>query len=253
MDIIKFHKITTKELKAIQDRIECLVPNWLEVGMYREAVLRGIIRNFLPKNFDVASGYVARQTNNRGSHEVSPQIDIIIYNNNFPILFKKEELVVVTADSVGAIIEVKSNDRVETLKKTLTKCNKIGRFIFNGKYDKSIPLFNGIFYYNLKGKTDIHLKKTLTGDPLRDSKKLEPNKYVVDHISFGEDKFYKFWKKEIITESSRNYLYKMPELSFSFFISNLISYIQYDSVVNNNFLWFPTDKSFKDRSRLWEF
>ena len=253
MNIIEFHKITTKELKAVQDRIECLVPNWLDVGMYREAVLRGIIRNFLPKNFDVASGYVARQTNNRGSHIVSPQIDIIIYNNNFPVLFKTEELVIVTADSVGAIIEVKSNDKSETLADTLKKSNKIGQFIFNGKREKSIPLFNGIFYYTLKGKTDIHLKNCLAKDFLRDSKKNRPNKYIVDHIAFGEDKFYKFWKKESITENSRNYLYKMPELSFSFFISNLISYIQPDSVANNSFLWFPTDKNFKERSRIWHF
>jgi hypothetical protein len=87
MNTIEFHKTTTKELKAIQDRIKNLVPNWLEDGMYKEAVLKSIIQNFLPKNFDIASGYVIRPTQIRGNHEVSKQIDIIIYDNSFPVLF----------------------------------------------------------------------------------------------------------------------------------------------------------------------
>lgn len=252
MNTIEFHKTTTKELKAIQDRIRNLVPNWLEDGMYKEAVLRSIVKNFLPKNFDIASGYVIRQTNSRGTHEVSPQIDIIIYDNNFPVLFHREELVVVTADSVRAIIEVKSSLKSESVTKTLNKSNSKGEFIFEGKQNKSLPLFNGIFYYNLNLETDDQLKKYLSKDKLRISRQDPANKYAVDHISYGENKFFKFWKGEI-TGETRNYLYETTELSFSFFISNLISYLQPETVENNNFLWFPIDKSFGERRILWNF
>lgn len=252
MNTVEFHKTTTKELKAIQDRIRNLVPNWLEDGMYKEAVLRSIIKNFLPKNYDIASGYVVRQTIERGTHDVSPQIDIIIYDNNYPVLFHREELVVVTADSVRAIIEVKSSDKSESVTKTLKKSNAKGKFIFEGKHDKKLPLFNGIFYYNLDMKTNAQLKTYLFKDKLRESA-LEPtNKFIVDHIAYGENKFFKFWKGEI-TEETRNYLYETTELSFSFFISNLISYLQPETVAINNFLWFPIDKNFEERKIFWKF
>jgi hypothetical protein len=251
MNTIEFHKTTTRELKSIQDRIRNLVPNWLEDGMYKEAVLRGLIRSFLPKNFEVASGYVARQTAERGTHRVSQQIDIIIYDNNYPVLFKKEELVVVTADSVRGIIEVKSSDQSENLSETLLKCNKKGQFIWEGKQNKDVPLYNGIFYYNLNRNTDEQLRKYLQKDSQRNSDVNPVNSFIVDHISFGEDKFYKFWKNQIVNEY-RNYLYLTQDLSFSFFISNLISYLQPSSVANNNFLWFPVDKGFEERI-LWNF
>lgn len=192
MNTIEFHKTTTRELKAVQDRIRNLVPNWLEDGMYKEAVLIGLIRNFLPKNFDIASGYVARQTSIRGKHEVSQQIDIIIYENNFPVLFKKEALVVVTADSVRAIIEVKSSTKSESVTTTLKKSNLKGEFIFKGKKDKTHPLFNGIFYYNLIDKTDEQIKKYLKKDSLRKSTIRPTNNFIVDHIAYGENKFFKF-------------------------------------------------------------
>lgn len=101
MDIIEYHKSTTNELKSIQNKIRSLVPNWLEDGMYKESVLRGVLRSFLPKSIDIASGYVVQQTGNRGEHLSSPQIDILIYDNTYPILFKKEEVVIVTADAVS--------------------------------------------------------------------------------------------------------------------------------------------------------
>jgi hypothetical protein len=251
MDTIEFHRSTTRELKAIQDRIRTLVPNWLEDGMYKEAVLKSAIRNFLPKNFDIASGYVIRKTGKRGRHEVSKQIDIIIYDNNYPVFFHKEELAVVTADSVRAIIEVKSSNKSENWTTTLKKSNEKGLFIYRGTKDKSITLFNGIFYYNLKNKTSDQIRNYLRKDIQRKSN-IPVNKFIVDHIAFGENTFYKFWKGNI-TEDTRNYLYSTSELSFTFFISNLIAYLQKETVANNNFLWFPIDKSFDERETLWRF
>ncbi len=251
MDTIEFHKTTTRELKAVQDRIRNLVPNWLEDGMYKEIVLRGVIRNFLPKSFDIASGYVAKQTSTRGGHIISPQIDIIIFDNSYPVLFKKEELVVVTADSVRGIIEVKSSDQSESVTETLRKSNEKGSFIFDGKHDKTLPIFNGIFYYNLNIKTDNQIKTYLQKDILSTSSNIETSKFAVDHISYGENKFYKYWKNEVTTVD-RNFLYQTKDLSFSFFISNLVSYLQPASVAQNNFLWFPVDKSFSERV-IWHF
>jgi hypothetical protein len=252
MNTIEFHRTTNRELKAIQDRIRTLVPNWLEDGMYKEAVLKSAIRNFLPKNFDIASGYVIRKTGQRGNHEVSKQIDIIIYDNTYPVFFHKEELAIVTADSVRAIIEVKSSTNSENCTTTLRKSNEKGQFIFEGSQNQTIPLFNGIFYYNINDKTAKQIERYLKKDKLRKSSLKPVNKYTVDHIAFGENTFYKFWKGKI-TEKTRNYLYTTTELSFTFFISNLISYLQTETVAKNNFLWFPIDKNFDERETLWRF
>lgn len=250
MNTIEFHKSTTLELKAIQDRIRNLVPNWLEDGMYKETVLRGLIKNFLPRNFDIASGYVARQTDERGNHTVSKQIDIIIFDNAYPILFRKEELAIVTADSVRGIIEVKSSVDSENLNETLTKCNEKGEFIFNDRAQNSPPLFNGIFYYNLNSKTDNQILTYLQNDALRVSNINPTNKFIVDHISYGENKFFKFWKNELPEpnriDGRRNFLYNVENLSFAFFISNLLSYLEPKSVERNKYLWFPVDKDFNE-------
>ena len=101
-------------------------------------------------------------------------------------------------------------------------------------------------------KTDAQIKTYLSKDRLRASTLVPTNKFIVDHIAYGENKFFKFWKGAI-TEETRNYLYETSELSFSFFISNLISYLQPETVANNNFLWFPVDKTFEARRILWRF
>jgi hypothetical protein len=68
----------------------------------------------------------------------------------------------------------------------------------------------------------------------------------VNHISFNKDIFYKFWNTR---EDDRNgYLYHIEDLSFSFFISNLISHLNEESVMFNNQLWFPVDK--EERSQI---
>ena len=77
MNTIEFHKTTTKELLAIRDRVRHLVNHWGEDGRYKEAVLKSVIQRFLPEKYCLSSGFVVKQTNNRGEHEASKQIDII--------------------------------------------------------------------------------------------------------------------------------------------------------------------------------
>ena len=113
----KFHLTTTKELLAIQDRVRNLIDHWGEDGKYKEAILKTVIKRFLPEKYSIVSGFVVRQTNVRGEHEPSPQIDIIIYDNSFPTLFKEGDFAIVTPDSVRAIIEVKANLQKQKNKK----------------------------------------------------------------------------------------------------------------------------------------
>ncbi len=245
MDTIEFHKSTAKELIAIKDRVRNLVNHWGEDGRHQEAVIKTMIQRFLPEKFKIGSGFVVRQTRERGNHEPSKQIDLIIYDTSYPILFKDNDFVILTADSVLGIIEVKANAKNQNLREIVKKANENGKFIFDAKGDKRKPLFNGIFSY----ESTLNNVETIANLIKKPWDKLDDNKYLygVNHISFNQDWFYKFWKHEFSDGNVPHYLYEITGLSFSFFISNLMDWISGTSVIENSSLWFPVDKSIQVR------
>lgn len=245
MNTIQFHKTTTNELLAIKDRVRYLINHWGEDGRYQEAVLKSVIARFIPEKFCVASGFVIRQSDNVGEHDASNQIDIIIYDRDYPVLFKEGDFAIVTADAVEAVIEVKANLKNQGLEKVIRKSNEIGKFIYNGKQNKNNNLFNGVFSYegyeNLKITRSKAIKENLIKS--ENSVNSDPflNKFKVNHISFNKNHFYKFWNQN--DNSDGGYIYDIEDLSFSFFISNLISHLKKESVFMNNRVWFPVDKN----------
>lgn len=247
MNTIEFHRTTGKELIALKDRVRNLVYHWGEDGRYKEAVLKSVIQRFLPAKYVIATGFVVKQTNLRGEHLSSKQIDLIIYDTSFPVLFKESDFVIVTPDAVRGIIEVKANLENQGLTDVTKRANEIGQFIFNGKTDNSAPFFNGIFSYEGFGALN-EIARVRDGVTNASTDFItDPNftKYRVNHICLNVDWFYKFWEKE--NEGNRNFVYKISELSFSFFIGNLMDFLAGQSVIENSNLWFPVDKSIEVR------
>ena len=246
MDTISFHLSTGKELLALKDRVRNLVPHWGEDGRYKEAVLKTVIKRFLPEKYSIASGFVVKQTVERDQHEASKQIDIIIYDKAFPVLFKEGDFVILTPDAVCAIIEVKTNMKNLNIYGVLETANNNGRFILDGKSDKRTPLFNGIFSFEGISVEDLPDLKT-TIDLSNESLTWKFDDYSkVNHIAFNNSLFYKFWLKE----EHPNKIYEIDQLSFSFFIGNLMDYLGGNSVTKNRNLWFPVDKSVRLRSEF---
>jgi len=249
MNTIEFHKTTTSELLAIKNRVRHLINHWGEDGRYQEAVLKSVIKRFLPEKYNISSGFVIKQTNNRGEHEASNQIDIIIYNTDFPVLFKEGDFAIVTADSVEAIIEVKANVNNQGLEKVIRKSNEIGQFVYNAKTDKTKNLYNGIFSYagfkSLKIDNIASVQSAIRNSENTIQNDRNANRFKVNHISLNKDKFYKFWNQN--DQNDGGYLYDIDDLSFSFLISNLIAHLKSDSVFANNRLWFPVDKNLKSQ------
>lgn len=116
-----FHVSTTKELKSVEKRVRNLIgrSNWGEEGRYKEAILRNIIKRFLSPRYTVGTGFVVKSIN--GKMECSTQIDILIFDSNFPILFSEGDFYIVTPNSVKAVVEVKTNLRIQGLKKAVKK------------------------------------------------------------------------------------------------------------------------------------
>jgi hypothetical protein len=247
MNTIEFHKSTTKELLAIKDRVRNLINHWGEDGRYQEAVIKTMIQRFLPEKFRIGTGFIVRQTRDRGDHEPSKQIDLIIYDTSYPILFKENDFVILTADSVLGIIEVKANATNQGLQEIVKKSNDNGKFIFEAKTDKTKPIFNGIFSYDstINNVDTIANAIKLPWDAINQN----PNKYkfCVNHISLNQNWFYKFWEQEFNDGKNPHFLYQIDELSFSFFISNLMNWISGTSVLENSNLWFPIDKEIEVR------
>ena len=237
INLKEYHISTTKELLAQKDRVRNLVAHHGEDGKYKEAILKSILRKMLPERYLVATGFVVQQNENRGQHSHSSQIDIIIYDRDYPVLFKEEDFVIVTADAVKAIIEVKSNASNQSISKVVKKANDNGKFIYSAKdsIEKEKLFFNGVFSFEHSNIRTIANNATNIKQEVTDH---EFKKYMVNHFCLDHDYFVKYWN-----EQDKYELYKLENLSFPFFISNLLNYLTNKTIEDNNFIWFVTDKS----------
>ena len=82
----RFQESITRELEIIKDRVRDLIGDrhWGEEGRFKEAVLKNILRKFLPYNISVGTGFIVNSNN---GNEISRQLDIILYDNTCQVLF----------------------------------------------------------------------------------------------------------------------------------------------------------------------
>src|SRR5688500_4396773 len=107
MDTQAHFKSLAAEITAVKDHVQNLIgsAHWPTVGAWKETVLRSILRRHLPPALQIGSGFVISE-NGR-----SNQIDVLIYDDSGPVLFRDGDLVIVTPDVVRAAIEVKTRIR----------------------------------------------------------------------------------------------------------------------------------------------
>ena len=210
----EFQKSITKELDIIKDRVRNLIgdTHWGEEGRYKEVILKNVIKRFLPTNLSIGTGFVIRKNNDKS--QVSKQIDIIIYDNTVPVLFSEGDFVITTYKNVRGIVEVKTKIRIGELQEIIQKSEEKGKLI--GK-----NIFNGIFSYEF----DDNINSDTVNQALRRARG------YVNHISLGPNVFIRFWKREDRSrlnppvENCQNdfyNIYELQNLSFSYFISNLL-------------------------------
>ncbi|MCW3131904.1 MAG: hypothetical protein N2V73_04200 [Candidatus Methanospirare jalkutatii] len=242
IDPEKFQKSITKELDTIKNRVRNLIgsSNWAEEGRYKEAILRNVIKRFLPSNLSIGTGFVIKKNN--GDTQISDQIDIIIYDNTVPVLFSEGDFVITTYKNVRGIIEVKTKISNYKLRKSIQKAETNGELIGSN-------IFNGIFSYEYEGNINSrNIDKII---------KKEAKGYV-NHISLGLDVFIRFWKKE---DKNRLYppvencqndfynIYNIKGLSFSYFISNLLELTCFSSLDDRWWFLYPIEGT-KEKHRV---
>jgi hypothetical protein len=241
-DYLAYHKSLTAEFQAVQNRVRYFIDNahWGEDGRFKEILLINHLKKVLPSNVSVGTGFV------RKGEELTSQIDIIIFNNSIPTLFSEGDFVIVIPESVLGIIEVKS-----TLSSNEMFIKAVQTATDNGKII-GFDIFNGIFGYESKIKLS-------PGNNLGERIKQEISKSsgFLNHISFGSKFFMKHWKDgnpKTNSNCSTYSFYKLNDLAYGYFISNLVYFIHKSSgtwKLSNDFenFLFPIENG-KENYRL---
>jgi len=253
IDLINFHKSIGDELNVIRDRVRHLIgdAHWGEEGRYKEAILRNSISKFLPNQYSLGTGFVLIKDVEQAI--VTSQIDIIVYDNSYPTLFKEGDFVIVLPQSVRGIIEVKTKiNTVTNFAKAVKKINVNSKLIYKKqkesedvnktetplrKFDKR--LFIGLFSYDFNGKKEEYLTKL--ENIFSKENNIELNledkcRYFVNHISLSDEVFLNFFPNPYGDIEYTGWKVT-GGLSKAFFITQLLWYLEPFSVSEEARIW----------------
>ena len=205
-DYTAYQRSISDELISMKDRVRNFIDghHWGEDGRYKEIILAHTLRQHLPENVSVGTGFVVSDDG------LTKQIDIIVYRDDFPLMFKQDNFVIAPSESVLGIIEVKSRIKTDVGKKAIRNATENGRII--GR-----DIFNGIFAFESQNEC-------LNNSDLRNE--LANSAGVVNYLCFGSEIFLKYWETgypRINPCAQDSYaVYQIERLAFGYFISNLI-------------------------------
>ncbi|MEC3196134.1 hypothetical protein P9Z84_26060 [Bacillus cereus] len=229
-DAKAFQKTISKELITLKNRVRNLIghSHWGEEGKYKESILKNIINRFLPSHLSVGTGFVLR--NQGGTVIRSSQIDIIVYDNTYPLLFKEGDFIITTPENVRGIVEVKTGMKSDEIEGIIEKINKNADVAFNSK-------FNGLFVFE---KRNIRIDNNSINSKLKQS--LLESKGRLNHLCVGEKFFIKFWGSgPRLLEEGEYRFYDIEELAFSYFISNLMEMVAPEKVTGKSWFLYPIE------------
>ncbi|MEN6379041.1 MAG: DUF6602 domain-containing protein [Methanofastidiosum sp.] len=234
-DIREYFESIGVELESIKNRVRNLIgsANWGEEGRYKEAILKNTIRRVLPKDISIATGFVVYKENE--IVESTKQLDLILYDNSYPVLFKEGDFVILTSEPIRGIIEIKTkingkkefgdilNTAHENMKKIISsKKNNPGTYRF----------FKGIFSFDSDLNNEI-ISKSYRNHFI--SIDYDPN-YVIDYVCLNPNIF-------AISRHRKFEIYEFKHLAPSYFITSLLKCIKCLEMQDSS-MWYPyPDKS----------
>ena len=211
-DYVAYRKSISNELIDIKDRVRNFIggDHPPEEGRYKEIILSECLQNHLPANVRVGTGFIFNRYNQK-----SHQIDIIVYRNNYPLLFQTGNFIIAPEEAVLAIIEVKTTLDWNNLVKTIEHATENGSVVMH-------PIFNGIFSYDYGFGEDIRRSRCLESS-------LKNSHGGVNYLCLGPNYFTMYWNAYKDGRERDQYrIYRIEKLAFGYFIGNLI-----EDVYNN--------------------
>lgn len=233
MNVIEHFRDLSAELKSVKNRIRRLIGNahWPTDGAWKESVIRTVIRGYLPSTFSVGSGFILTPDG------PSTQIDILIFDDSAPVIFRDGDFVIVPADCVRAVIEVKTSLNRNRLHEALHRLNSISRNL-RKRCIHPRP-FIGLFCFEattISSADVLQLLKQENG---------QINAYEISAMSFGDSQFFRYWEftpgAQSMSPHDQWHAYKMEELSPGYFIHNIICHLFPQVTERAENLWFPDD------------
>lgn len=248
-------------MNVLQHRVRNLIgeANWGADGNYKEAILRKTVQQFLPNNLSIGTGFIVFNDDHiRGQNGlVSTQLDIIIYDNSCPVIFKEGDFVIVTDTMVKAVVEVKSRitnysakgkNSLNNILKKLSQLQKFPAFNFPEEYGRK---FIGVFSYEYDEASFLHY---------RVAEALKQSNGFVNHISLGPNKFIRFWEdtdglRPRHARRGKCYQrYDLHHLSFSYFVSNILHMVAAKDPTDRYWFSFPiegTKETLRQGNSIW--
>ncbi|MGF6774867.1 DUF6602 domain-containing protein [Paraburkholderia sp. GAS334] len=233
MDVTLYLKSITAECEALQDRVRYFIDDghWPTDGAWKESILRALISRTIPSTFSVASGFVLTESG------PSKQIDVLVYDNTIPVLYRGGDLVFVTPSACAAIIEVKSSLRANSFLAAIQKVADDSELIL--RYPRTRRLFTGVFSYDFHGGDPVRLLEHLDNAAQRSRNRL------INHVSLGKSRFIKFWRQDPSNSRDREYEswhhYQLNAMAPGYFLHNLMSHLANDNLIRGNDVWFPPE------------
>jgi hypothetical protein len=227
-----YYESVTGELDALRNRIRDLINHNLTDGEWKEAALRTILRRYLPSTALVGRGFVV------GRDQSSTQIDMLVLKAHKPTLFRDGDLVVVTPDVPGAIVEVKT--RLVGARAWYGAAAKLAR---HGLICKDISgnfPWLGLFSYDGDDSQTEHILNAVC-------RAYRDTGIAINCATSGYDIFVRYWPPghyepgdDALIDGPRSFwrAYQLVRLAPSYFISNLV-----DSMTNidrdeTDHVWF---------------
>jgi hypothetical protein len=231
MNSTEYFEDLSKELQAVQNRIRNFIGevHWPSDGSWKESVLRTILRRYLPPSFTVGSGFILTPDG------VSTQVDILVCDDSAPFLFRDGDFLIVPADCVRAVVEVKTKIASERFRDALRKLDDIS-MLMRRRCVRKRP-FIGLFSYEptispMSAVLDaLHAANGQTGG------------YEISALCFGGAQYYRFWEHDPTGNFRGQYdswhAYDLPKIAPGYFVHNLIEHLFPGAFERAGDLWYP--------------
>jgi hypothetical protein len=218
------------ELGALKNRVRYMIQDghWPTDGEWKESVVRSIIRRSAPSTVSVGRGFVVTREG------ASTQIDVLVYDNAHPVLYRDGDLVFVSPAACLAAVEVKSRLTSALFGQACERLADVGDFIRRGRGGSRA--FVGLFSYESQGVSPKRALNALAAAAR------ECQYRVIDHVALGNDQFFKWWSTTP-TRPRRDlrawHAYSLPDMAAGYFLHNLLLHLGPDALNDDDGAWFP--------------
>lgn len=230
MNLERHFKSISAELEVVKDRVRYMIhdAHWPTDGEWKESVLRTAIRRSAPSAVSVGRGFVVTRDG------ASPQIDVLIYDNAHPVLYRDGDLVFIAPAACRAAIEVKSRLSSSKFAGVCEGLADTAEFIRMGSGGEHA--FIGLFSYE---EETIKPEKALAALAAAARKN---QARVIDHTVLGTEKFIKWWPRAPQDSSRRHehwHAYDLNRMAAGYFLHNLFMHLSPDAQDKDGGEWFP--------------